>query len=328
MMELSTRKDIIGEIVDKINKSNIIAIAGHVSPDGDSVASCLAFAMSVKKLGKTPVVLMEEIPNKYKSISGREFIKTEYPSELQAPDLFISCDCGSKDRMGRFEELFDKTEETIVVDHHISNMSFGKTNYVDAKSSSASELVYDVIAVIGNIDIDIASALYAGIIFDTGALRFKSCTPDTFVKVSKLVALGIPFDEIYSDIMLTRSYNSTLLFAHVVGKMKFMEGLPVVYSTVTKAEMESLGTSRQDLEGISGYMLNIEGAEVSVLLSEFGENESKASFRSKQLDVNTLASLWGGGGHINAAGATIKSPTEAALPQVLDALAERYNNGI
>jgi len=327
-MELSTRKNVIGEIVDKINKSNIIAIAGHVSPDGDSVASCLAFAMSVKKLGKTPVVLMEEIPNKYKSISGRECIKVEYPMELAAPDLFISCDCGSKDRLGRFEELFDRVEETIVIDHHISNTSYAKTNYVDAKSSSTSELVYDVIDTIDNMDIDIASALYAGIIFDTGGLRFKSCTPDTFVKVSTLVELGIPFDEIYSDIMLTRSYNSTLLFAHVVGKMKFMEDLPVVYSIVTKAEMESLGTSRQDLEGISGYMLNIEGAEVSVLLSEFGDNESKASFRSKKMDVNALAANWGGGGHVNAAGATIKSYPEAALPQVLDQIAERYNNGI
>ena len=328
MMELSIRKDIIGEIVDKINKSSIIAIAGHVSPDGDSVASCLAFAMSVKKLGKTPIVLMEEIPSKYKSISGREFIKTEYPTELSAPDLFISCDCGSKDRMGRFEELFDKTEETIVIDHHISNTSYGKTNYVDAKSSSASELAYDVIVAIDNMDIDIASALYAGIIFDTGGLRFKSCSPDTFVKISKLVEIGIPFDEIYSDIMLTRSYNSTLLFAQVVGKMKFMEGLPVVYSTVTKAEMESLGTSRSDLEGISGYMLNIEGAEVSVLISEFGENESKASFRSKKMDVNALAANWGGGGHVNAAGATIKLKPEAALPQVLDTIAERYRDGI
>jgi len=328
MMELSTRINIIGEIVDKINKSSIIAIAGHVSPDGDSVASCLAFAMSVKKLGKTPIVLMEEIPNKYKSISGREFIKTEYPTELDAPNLFISCDCGSKDRMGRFEELFDRVEETVVIDHHISNISFGKTNYVDAKSSSASELVYDVISAIGNMDIDIASALYAGIIFDTGGLRFKSCSPDTFVKVSKLVEMGIPFDEIYSDIMLTRSYNSTLLFAHIVGKMKFMEGLPVVYSSVTKAEMESFGTSHQDLEGISGYMLNIEGAEVSVLLSEFGENESKASFRSKKIDVNALASHWGGGGHINAAGATIKLKPEEAMLQVLDQIAERYKNGI
>jgi len=328
MMELSTRKNIIGEIVDKINKSSIIAIAGHVSPDGDSVASCLAFAMSVKKLGKRPIVLMEEIPDKYKSISGREYIETEYPAELSPPDLFISCDCGSKDRMGRFEELFDKVDETIVIDHHISNTSYGKTNYVDTKSSSASELVYDVISVIGNMDIDIASALYAGIIFDTGGLRFKSCSSDTFVKVSKLVALGIPFDEIYSDIMLTRSYNSTLLFAYVVGKMKFMEGIPVVYSSVTKAEMEALGSSRSDLEGISGYMLNIEGAEVSILLSEFGDNESKASFRSKKMDVNALAANWGGGGHINAAGATIKLPPDKALPEVLSLISERYNNGV
>jgi len=322
-MESVIRQKVIAQIVDKINNSRFIVIAGHVSPDGDSVASCLALAMSIKKLGKTPMVLMEEIPRKYRSIAGREFIKIDYENAEGVPDLFICCDCGSKERMGKFEELFDKTVETIVIDHHISNTGYGEINYVDAKSSSASEMVYDVIMAIGNMDKDIASAIYAGIIFDTGGLRFKSSSPATFVKVSKLIECGIPFDEIYAEMMLTRSYKATLLFAKAVGKMEFLEGMPVVYSFVTKGEMDSIAANRSDLEGVSGYMLNTEGAEVSILISEVSENESKVSFRSKKIDMNILASHWGGGGHVNAAGATIALGPEAALNEVLTIVAQR-----
>jgi len=324
-MELSTRQNIIAEIIDKIHNASFIAITGHVSPDGDSVASCLALAMSVKKLGTTPVVLMEQVTVRYTFIGGREFIATECP---WTPDLFICLDCGSKDRMGKFEGLFDKTADTIVIDHHISNNGYGKINYVDPKSSSASEMTYDVISAIGNMDEEIAAAIYSGIVFDTGGLRFKSCSPDTFRKVADLVELGIAFDEIYMEMMLTRSYPATLLAAKAMSKMKFMEGLPIAYTFITKAEMESVGATRADLEGVSGAMLNTQGAEVAILISEFMENQSKASFRSKKMDVNFLAAHWGGGGHINAAGATIKLLPEAAMAEVLNLILERYKDGV
>jgi len=326
-MELKTKQSIINQIIQKINDSSFIAIAGHVSPDGDSVASCLALAMSVKKLGKTPVVLLEDVPNRYKSISGgREFIRTEPPCDT--PDLFISCDCASKERMGKFEELFDKTDETIVIDHHISNTGYGKINYIDGFASSASEMVYDVIDTIGNIDKDIAAALYAGIIFDTGALRFKSTSPQTMIKISKLMEYGIAFDEIYADMMLTHSYQAAMIFSKAIAKMKFMDTAPVIYSFITTDEMKNASASRGDLEGAVGYMLNTEGAEVSILVSEISENESKASFRSHKFDVNLIASHFGGGGHTNAAGATIQANAEAALEQVLSLMAERYDCSI
>jgi len=324
-MELSTRQNIIVEIIDKIHNASFIAMTGHVSPDGDSVASCLALAMSIKKLGKTPVVLMEQITDRYTFIGGREFIATECP---WTPDLFICLDCGSKDRMGKFEELFDKTADTIVIDHHISNNAYGKTNYVDPKSSSASEMTYDVITTIGNMDEKIAAALYAGIIFDTGGLRFKSSSPDTFRKVANLVELGIAFDEIYTEMMLTRSYQATLLAAKAFSKMRFVEGLPVVYTFITKEDMDSVGATRADLEGVSGAMLNTQGAEVAILISEFMEGQSKASFRSKKMDVNVLAAHWGGGGHVNAAGATIDLLPEAAIAEVLKLISERYEDGV
>ncbi|MCL2565545.1 MAG: bifunctional oligoribonuclease/PAP phosphatase NrnA [Defluviitaleaceae bacterium] len=327
-MDQVQKQNVIKQIIEEIYGSTTIAIAGHVSPDGDAVASCLALAMSLNKLGKEIVVLLEEIPKRYHFIGGNEFVKTDDLSGLM-PDLFISCDCGAKERMGRFARVFDKTDKTIVIDHHISNISYGKINYVDASSSSASEMVYDILEQMGNMNKEIAQALYTGIIFDTGGLRFKSTSPDTMVKVAKLMSYGIPFNTIYTDIMLSHTYTEAMILSKAIGNMKFMEDLPVTYSHITKEDMDNVGASRADLEGICEYLLNTKGSEIAVFISQSGECQSRASFRSLGFDVNIVASHWGGGGHANAAGATIEMGPKEALQAVLEQISERYNtNGI
>ena len=319
-MEELKKQQVLEQIIQEVHKSSFVAIAGHVSPDGDAVASCLALAMSISKLNKQVVILLEEIPARYASLRGQEFLNTAPSSDL-CPDLFICCDCGSKERMGRFEEIFDKTYMTVVIDHHVSNVSYGKINYVDFSAASTSEMVYDVIELMGNMDMDIASALYTGIIFDTGGLRFNSTSPRTVVKVSKLMEMGIPFNAIYTEAMLSHTYTEAMIFSKAVSKMKFMDGLPVIYSFLTKEDMDSVNATRKDLEGIVEYLLNTKGAEVSVFVSSSSENESKASFRSLTFNVNAIASNWGGGGHINAAGATVSLPPAEALAAILEHIA-------
>jgi len=325
-MEAAEKTSLITQIAEEIHKSSFIAIAGHVSPDGDAVASCLALALCFNKLGKKTVVLLEEIPVRYSSLNGREYLQSDVEAELNH-DLFVCCDCGSKERMGKFQEIFDKTDKTIVIDHHVSNTSYGTVNYVDPSASSTSEMVYDIIECIGNMDKDIAEAIYMGIIFDTGGLRFKSTTPETMIKVAKLMETGIPFSKIFTESMLTHSYIEAKIFSKAIEKMKFVEGLPVAYSFLTKEDMDSVNATRADLEGIVEYILNTKGAEVSVFVSQSGENESRVSFRSLEFDVNIIASNWGGGGHVNAAGATIKMKPEAALNDILKLISERYIDG-
>jgi len=322
-MNKTDRSAIINRIIEKINESNTIAIAGHVSPDGDAVASCLALAMSIKKLGKTPVVLLEEMPKRYNFMNGGEFVRLDSPCE--APDLFICCDCASKERIGKFEEAFDKAGATILIDHHVSNIAYGKINYIEPGASSASEMVYNVIDTIGNMDKDIASVIYAGILFDTGGFRFKSTSPETMIKVSKLMEFGIPFDKIYTDVLHVHSYQEALIFSKAVSKMKFLGELPIVYSVVTTEEMDSVGATRADLGGVVSYMLNTASAEISIFVSQVSESESKVSFRSINADVNVIAANWGGGGHVNAAGATLKTEPEAALAEVLNFVSEGYS---
>jgi len=315
--------DEISKIAEQIHKSKLIAIAGHVSPDGDAVASCLSLAMGIKKLGKTPVVLLERYPARYNFIGMDEYIKFDSYENIE-PDLFICCDCGTKERMGQAEEVFDKCENTVVIDHHISNTGYGKINYIKAQASSTCELVFDIIMYMELMDKDIAAALYTGIIFDTGGLRFNSTSPETMRKIAALMEYGIPFTEIFTKTMLIHSLEEVMIFSKIVSKMKFYDCLPIVYSTVTLSEMKEANAHKEDLEGIVEYMLNTKGAEVSVFIYETGENEAKASFRSIEFDVNKIASNWGGGGHVNAAGAGVNLPVEKAAAEVMEYLAGRY----
>ena len=320
-------KNVVSQIAEAIYKSNIVAIAGHVSPDGDAVASSLALAMCVKKLGKTPVVLLESYPARYNFIGMNQYVKFNIYENVEA-DLFICCDCGTKSRMGQAEAVFDECENTVVIDHHIINSGYGKINYVKPHASSTCEIVFDVIEFMELMDKDIAAALYTGIIFDTGGLRFNSTSPVTMRKVAKLMEYGIPFTEIFTKTMLVHSLEEVKIFSKVAGKMKFYGDLPIVYSTATLSDMKDANAAKEDLEGIVEYMLNTKNAKVAVFFYQTGENTSKASFRSIEFDVNKIANNWGGGGHVNAAGAAIDLPINEAVEIVMEYLVGRYEDGI
>ena len=320
-------ENILSKIAEQIYASEVIAIAGHVSPDGDAVASCIALATGIKKLGKTPVVLLESYPGRYTFLGLHEFVKFDGHENI-APDLFICCDCGTKGRMGQAEAVFDECENTVVIDHHIINNGYGKINLVRANASSTCEIVFDLIEFMGLMDKNIATALYTGIIFDTGGLRFNSTSPETMRKVAALMEYGVPFTEVFTRTMLIHSIEEVKIFSTVVGKIEFFKNLPIVYSTVTLAEMKAANAHKEDLEGIVEYMLNTKGAEVAVFIYQTGENTAKASFRSIEFDVNKIASNWDGGGHVNAAGAAVNLPLNEAVVEVMEYLAHRYENGI
>ncbi|MDR2899614.1 MAG: bifunctional oligoribonuclease/PAP phosphatase NrnA [Clostridiales bacterium] len=312
----------IEKIVQTICESQTIAIAGHISPDGDAAASCFALALSIKKLNKNPVVLLESLPGRYRFIKGQEMLYTGKLDDLK-PDLFIACDCGTVDRLGKYKDLFEKTKRTIVIDHHISNDGYGLINYVKPNASSTSELVYDISHLLGTIDKDIAIAIYAGIIFDTGGFRFSSTSPDTMIKISKLMEYDIPFSEVYTQTMLSHTFEEAKMLSFCINRMSFYEDKALIYTYVTLSEMEALNCTREDLEGVVEYMLNTKGALVSVLIYESEIGKCKVSFRSKSIDVNAVASNWGGGGHKAASGCAIYKAPEEAVSEILEFIGKR-----
>ncbi len=291
-------------LLDLISSYDDIVIVGHVKPDGDAVGSCLALSMILKQIGKNPKVILEEYTTRYDIIPGAENIYSGDGS-IKA-DLFISLDCASKDRFPETAaELFEKAKLRINIDHHISNELFADYNYVEAEISSTSELVYKLFANSINFNKDIAAAIYAGIIFDTGGLRFNNTSHETMRIAAKLMELGIDHYLIYTTILNTYTFQEIVSVGRGIQNIIIDKDYNTAYSFFTLDEMRELNVNRSDLEFIISFIMKIENIHTGVFIYETEKNKFKVSLRSSIIDVSELAKNYGGGGHTRASGCSI-----------------------
>ncbi len=309
-------------IYEDIKNIKKIYISGHTNPDGDCIGSVFGFALAMAQLGKTPVILIEDYAEKFNILEGKQYVyKGSYDGFM--PEAMFSIDCAEKQRLGMAADVFDRAKRTFNIDHHISNTCFGDVNIVNGGASSACEVVYEIIKEFVNIDKDIASALYTGILTDTGGFRHNSTSERTHQIAGKLVSAGVDTPHIHTEILMGHTLTDVKIFVRAIGRMKLENN--VAYTFVTKKDMAECGAQPKNLESIVGYLLNTEGAEAAVFASERDENTVKLSFRSKAVNVNEIASLYGGGGHMLAAGASAKGDMNNILESAVCEVRKRLN---
>ncbi len=293
----------IEPFIQRLEHSQNIVISGHTSPDGDAISASLSLAMALEKIGKSPIVLLEECGDTFSYIKGYDKIYRDSYEKLDNIDLFICADCGDIDRLGDAKVVFNKAKYTVNIDHHISNDSFADLNIVNPKSSSTSEIIFEIVNHIGTLDIDIATAIYTGIVFDTGGFKYSSTTKRTHEIAGELIELGVNNHDIHSIVLSMHTLENSKLLAKAIENIYIEKD--IIITTLSKDEIEKCNATSKDTGAIVQYLLDTKGMNVSVFLYEKGENVLKASFRSKKIDVNKIASTFGGGGHMLASGATI-----------------------
>ena len=305
------------EIRKTIELNNSIAISGHINPDGDAVGACAALAISLKLLGKDVCVIMEDYPDNFRTIPTQGLFVTQVASDY-IPDLYIVLDCGDKERLGKNANLFDKALHTLNIDHHISNTYFTKENYVDTEASSASEIVFQLLYGYAPIDADIAAAIYAGIVFDTGGFRHSSTTPITMAIVSALMEYDFSFTEIYNSIFHSRSISEAKLLGIALSNLKEYFGGRCVATCVTKKDLEKIGAQGDGFSEISSYMKGIWGVVVVIVVHEKSDGLYKVSMRSDNpINVSEVAMTFGGGGHKLASGCVIEGNADEVIEKIL-----------
>lgn len=311
----------IEPFIQKIEHSKNIVIAGHISPDGDAISASLSLAMALEKMGKAPIVLLEECGDTFSYIKGYDKIYRDSYENLDDIDLFICADCGDIDRLGNVKAVFEKAKYTVNIDHHISNDSFADLNIVNPKSSSTSEIVFEIVNHIGALDIDIATALYTGIVFDTGGFKYNCTTKRTHQIAGELIEIGVDNHNIHSIVLSIHTLENSKLLAKAIENI-YIEN-DIILTTLSKEEIEKCQSTSKDTGAIVQYLLDTKGMNVSVFLCEKEENVLKASFRSKTIDVNKIANTFGGGGHMLASGATILN---MSLEQAKEDILEKIRN--
>lgn len=292
---------VLESIKDRVECSKSILILTHINPDGDAMGSSLGLLSALKKMEKQATVYMP-VPNKtFSFLPGFSEIVTE-GIDASNYDLCIALDASDLERLGPGRELFEKIENTIVVDHHITNQSYADINYLNAVASSTCENLIVVLAAMNiAINKEMAESLYTGILTDTGAFRYNA-QPETYEFVAMLSETGVETNKIYRKLFDLTTLNKTRLLARALERLELYEDGKVSYTYITKRDLDDFALEQSDSEGIVNFGRNIDGTEVSIFIKE-QDGKYKVSMRANEyVDVSIVASKFAGGGHVRAAG--------------------------
>jgi len=308
------------KIIQLIRERQNFVLSGHTGPDGDCIGSCFGLAFALEMLGKNVTVVLEPYPKKYNIIPGHGFLYSGDLTTLDV-DVFIALDCADVDRLGFAKPLFNRAKRTACIDHHKTNIGFAHRNLVEPGTSSTSEIVYRLVEKLVKPTAEIASAIYAGIVSDTGGFKYNSTATSTLEITAKLMQMGIPFTEIYNEVLHKHTFAAGKAKGIVLNNSKqTMEGR-ITYSHITREEIESVGASTADMEGNVEYLLTTNGTDVSAFIYEKKTpGQVKLSFRSLGPDVSNVAIAMGGGGHQLAAAGTTTGELNAIIQQALQLL--------
>lgn len=315
----------LDNILEEIKNANSIVILTHENPDGDAIGSSLAMYLALKQLGKNADIIIPEYPRAYNFLPGIENIKKE--GTIDNYDLAISVDCATTKLLNGYLKYFDEANSRVVIDHHLSNTMYGDYNYIDSNAPACAQLLI-VLFNYYNIEItkDIGTCILAGIITDTGGFSYDGVTGETFEFVAKLVENGIKVSKVYQKVFASMSKSKFNLHRIALNRLEFFNNDKVAFTYITKEDEKSVNAENGDYDGIVEQGRNIEGVEVSVFLRETDKG-IKASLRSKEyVNVSEVCTVFGGGGHIRAAGCTIQSNFEQAKIQMLKQVEKALNN--
>lgn len=311
------------DIKDRIASSQNIIITGHINPDGDAVGAGLALMLGLRATYCDKIidfVLQDELPNNMKFLKGSDEIKKLEDAYKTTYDLAIFVDSATLDRVGEIKNI-TKDIFKINIDHHISNTRYADINIVK-DISSTSELIYSLLKELGiTITLDMAQAIYLGIINDTGNFSHSNVTANTFMVASELIKIGVNSNYIINCFFKSKSLERLKVLGKALSEMIFIADKKLMYFFLSYDETVKMNLSKGDTEGIVEELLNYRLSEVSLFLREDEKGDIKGSLRSKNdRDVNNIANLFGGGGHIKAAGFSSKKSVEQIVKKIIDSM--------
>lgn len=308
-------------ILEAIDRANSILIIGHLRPDGDCIGSAFALREYGLMLGKTvDVGSPSPLPDAYAFVrESRVFNRITRKSY----DLFIAVDCGARDRIGRMEGFFKSAKETVWIDHHRGHSGFGKYNFVVNDASSTCELIFELLEPTGKINADIATYLYMGLSTDTGHFMHNNTSPKVLYAAYKLAAFGADCYGLATQLYRSRTVEKTVLIARAIESMRFYREGTVSIIAMTRSMLEDCNIEANDTEGIIDYAIAVKGVEIGVSICEEKPNDFKVSFRSRgSRNVDEVARIFGGGGHVNAAGCRVSGRKEDVIDKILKAIGD------
>jgi phosphoesterase RecJ-like protein len=296
-----------------------LALACHITPDGDALGSMLALHKRARAAGKTSVASWPDplvaAPH-YSFLPGLDQTtkSADYPT---APDVMVTFDCASLGRLHELAVPARAARTLVVVDHHATNEGYGHINVIDPDAAASAVIVRRLLDRLGwPLDRDAAICLYPGLACDTGRFQYDTTTTEVFEMARELSTFGLPIGAISRQLFEESRMAYLRLIATVLARAELDVEHRFVATWVTAADLASHGVDMDETEGLIDMVRRTSEADVSCILKETPAG-TKVSLRAvSHVDVGAIASGFGGGGHREAAGFESERP----IPEVLAAI--------
>lgn len=302
-------------------------IVSHVQPDGDAISSTVAVGWVLEKLGKTYAMVNEgPVPSRlgYLWRSGDiATIPDDAPPARRYRNV-ICVDCADYARVGRGHAWVAEDADILNIDHHPTNDGYGVARLLKFHAAATAEIIFELVDHMGlELDRDVATAIYTGLLTDTGGFRYSSTSPLVLSMASRLLEAGVNGPELAELLLERMSLGQMQMIQRGLSRLAFSDDKRIAWLWVTSEDLAETGATNEDLEGLVNYPRNIEGVEVGLLFKENGTTSVKVSMRSAGLvNVAAAAQRFGGGGHVRAAGCRLTVPLAEAIAQTVAVVRE------
>lgn len=291
-----------------INSTNNILLTTHERTDGDDLGTVLSFYHYLKSINKNPkLVIRGGVPNQLKFLPGSETVTETIPKNF-LPEAIIYSGCSKKSRCN-IQEVVDLTCPAINLDHHPDNTMFAEINIINSIKSSVAELAYDYFKFFNiHITPDIATCMLTGIFTDTGSFMHSNTKQPTLLAAADLMKLGASLTKIAKFTYKGKSESTLKAWGRALENTYYDKKKKVIYSVMTDRDLKDLtGLPLSAFEGFVETLNKVPEAKVALFLKQDGDT-IKGSLRSdphKGVDVQKIAKILGGGGHVWASGFSI-----------------------
>jgi bifunctional oligoribonuclease and PAP phosphatase NrnA len=299
----------LADVVEELRAADRFLLTTHEGPDGDALGSLLATHKVLRQLGKDSVMFLAAkefpLPVEYRFLPLEEVFH-EPPVDV-VDRVLVFLDCGNIDRMP-VDFLRRGDAMTLNLDHHHDNTRFGTLNLVDTAASCTAEIVFRLARMLGaEITPEIATALYVGLVTDTGRFMYENTSADAHRMAADLIEAGVDVHDIYRRLYERVPLEKLHLVARAVQRIERLDDCPLAVTHITAEDYLETGSNESMTEGIIDYVRALEGTEVAAMIrdkTDGGSHARKVSLRSAtgRVDVSAIAQRYGGGGHHRAAG--------------------------
>ena len=309
-----------------LRQAQSVLLVAHVTPDADALGSALALGMALESLGKEVQVSVGEngfqVPDSLNFLPGIHLVIA--PEQVNSPDVVVVCDTSSLERLGVLAETVTSASVSIAIDHHPTFNGFGTIHIVDPDSPATAALALKLIDVLDvEVTKDIAAAIYAGLVTDTGSFKFQGTTSETLRTAARLFDLGIDHSTLARQLFDDEPFEALQVLGGAIKRAVLVTtaagGQGLVYTTVGKSDRGNL--PELAMERVIDTLRRAHEAEVAAVFKQTDEGIWKGSLRSKtSINVGNVARALGGGGHTYAAGYTGTNDIDSMISQLLSEL--------